>query len=163
MASQILIVHERIGVWARQLRPRVNDWPLRLVETRSIADLDAALDGAKGPLVLIDLSRRPIPALHDLRHVLDIAPEALTLVLDPEAQPGVSAVAKEIGATLVLSGPLAPPDVARILARWLPLAARRAEGSGWFASAPRPQQVEPWSWLAPMLESWPYPVSQPNN
>lgn len=163
MASQILIVHERIGVWARQLRPRVNEWPLRLVETRSSADLDAALEGANGPLVLIDLSRQVVPTLHDLQRVVDIAPDALTLVLDPESQAGVSSVAKEIGATLVLSGPIAPPDVARILGRWLALTQRRAEASGWFASPPRPQQAEPWSWLAPMLESWPEPLSQPNN
>ena len=35
-----VILHERLGNWIRQLRPRLHDQPVRWFETRSRADLD---------------------------------------------------------------------------------------------------------------------------
>lgn len=151
MASQTLVVHERIGNWGRHLRPRVVGWPVRLVETRSASDLEAAVAGVPCPIVVVDLARRPRPALEDLDRALGVAPDALALVLNPQAFDGVSVLARELGATHVIDGPATPPAVAGLLARWLPLAHRRAEAAGrpW---APLPAgDSEPWAWFAPDL------------
>jgi hypothetical protein len=152
LASQVLVIHERIGTWARHLRPRLGESPVRLVETRSGADLDATLAGACCPVVLIDLGRRPRAALDELDRALRAAPDALVLVLDPESHDGAELLARELGATHVISGPAAPPAVARLLTRWLPLAQRRAEAAGWSGSAPEPPEPEPWNWLRPLLD-----------
>ena len=54
-----VILHERLGNWNRQLRPRLHDRPVRWFETRSRADLDGLLIGLACPVVLIDLGRHP--------------------------------------------------------------------------------------------------------
>jgi hypothetical protein len=151
LAGQVLVVHERIAIWARHLRPRVAGWPVRLVETRSAADLEAALAGSACPIVLVDVSARPRNALEDLGRALGAAPEALVLVLNPGALDGVAQVARELGAAHVIDGPATPPAVAALLARWLPLAQRRAEAAGRVGSAPAAAEVEPGDWLTPLL------------
>lgn len=151
LTSLPLIIHERLGNWARQLRPRLSAWPIRVVESRSTADLEGALAGTAFPIVVIDLSRRPRAGLEDLDRALRASPRALALVLDPGEHEGVAPLAREIGATLVLSGVATPPAVARLIARWIPLALRRAEADGWsIARKPEPEP-EPWNWLAPHL------------
>jgi CheY-like chemotaxis protein len=161
VASLAVVLHERLGTWARQLRPRLLAWPIRWVETRSTADLEAALAGMACPVVLIDLARRPRAALEDLDRAAQAAPNALILVLDPQAYEGVATLARELGATHVLSGPVTPPSVAQLIARWLPLAQRQAEGDGWsYALEPEPEP-EPWNWLAPLLASRPGPAPSP--
>ena len=151
MASQLLVIHERITNWARQIRPRLVGDPVRVVETRSASDLEAALAGSACPVVLLDLGRRPRAALDDLDRALRVAPDALVLVLDPESYDGAALLARELGATHVVSGPATPPAVAGLLGRWLPLARRRAESAGWSGSAPEPPEPEPWNWLTPLL------------
>ncbi|MEO6809246.1 MAG: hypothetical protein ABI353_09070 [Isosphaeraceae bacterium] len=126
-----LIIHERRGHWVRQVRPRVVGWPVQVVETRSTSDLVAALDGSACPLVVIDLAERVRLALDDLDQAVRIAPCALVLVLDPAEHCGVVPIARELGATHVLTGVINPPDVMALLARWVPLARRRAEADGW--------------------------------
>lgn len=137
-----LIVHERLGQWARQVRPRVAGWPVWLVETRSTEDLVQALDRSACPLVLLDLSARPHAGLEDVDRALQVSPNALLLVIDRAARPGLALVARELGATHVLQGVVPPPAVIDLLARWLPLAQRRAEADGWSVS-PGP---EPAAW-----------------
>jgi hypothetical protein len=153
LASQVLVIHERLGFWARHLRPRLADSPVRVVETRSRGDLETALTSGSGacPVVLIDLASRPKAALEDLDRALAAAPDALALVLDPEAHEGVALLARELGATHVISGPATPPAMIRLLNRWLPLARQRAEAAGWSGSAPESPLPEPWNWLAPYL------------
>ena len=152
----MLVIHERIGTWARQVRPRLpGDGPVRVVESRSAAELEAALTGSACPLVLIDLGRRPRAALDDLDRALRVAPDALVLVLDPESHAGAALLAREVGATHVLSGPATPLAVAALIARWLPLSRRRAEAAGWSISAPDPPEPEPWNWLTPLLNGTP--------
>jgi hypothetical protein len=152
LASQVLVVHERLGNWARHLRPRAAGWAARLVETRSTSDLEAALGGAPCPLVLIDVAQRPRAALDDLAVALLVAPEALTLVLNPLSLEGVAITARELGATHVVDGTIPPPAVAALLARWLPLAQRRAEAAGVDLEHPTPTEPEPWCWLpAPIV------------
>lgn len=137
-----LILHERRANWARQLRPRVAAWPLRLVETRTAADLARAWRGSVWPLVVADLDRWPARALEDLVRARPAAESALILVLDPAAHPEVPPLAREAGATHVLSGVATPPAVVGLLARWLDLARRRIESEGWAGEVePEP---EPW-------------------
>jgi CheY-like chemotaxis protein len=163
LASLAVVIHERLGTWARQLRPRLVDGPIRWVETRSTADLEAALTGVACPVVLIDLSRRSRAGLEDLDRAAQAAPNALILVLDPQAHEGVPALARELGATHVFSGPVTPPAVARLIARWLSVARRRSEGDGWsIAREPEPEP-EPWNWLAPLLACRPGPAPPPAN
>ena len=55
----------------------------------------------------------------------------------------MATLARELGATLVLSGHVPPPVVAELLDRWLSLARRRTDADGWSARmAPEP---ESWS------------------
>jgi hypothetical protein len=143
-----LIVHERQANWARQLRPRVAPWPVRLAETRTAADLVGALRGSASALVVADLRRVPARVLDDLGQGLAASPDALALVLDPDRLPGVPALARELGATHVLSGVATPPAVVELLARWLPLARRRLDARGWTADPEPPPQ--PWD-LGPIL------------
>jgi hypothetical protein len=143
-----LIVHERIGTWARQLRPRAAGWGARLIESRSVADLRSALKGAACPIVIVDLGDRPRARLEDLGQALTQAPAALAVVLDPHALPGVPTVARQLGATHVMSGETLPPDLLALLARWLPLARRRTEADGW-SNARSPANTEPWAGLLP--------------
>gem|GEM_PF-1051948 len=151
MANLPLVVHERLGNWARQLRPRLSAWPIRLVESRSTADLTNALTGTACPLVVIDLAQRPRVGLEDLDRAMQTASQAMVLVLDAEAHDGVETLARELGATHVFSGSFTPPAVAQLIARWIPLALRRAEQDGW-SSAWKPEpEPEPWNWLAPYL------------
>src|SRR4051794_14238144 len=125
VASLAVVIHERLGIWARQLRPRLLAWPIRWVESRSSADLEAALAGMACPVVLIDLARRTRAGLEDLDRATWAAPNALILVLDPQAHEGVATLARELGATHVLSGPVTPPEIVQLVARWLPLAQRQ--------------------------------------
>ena len=88
MASLAVVTHERLGTWARHLRPRFLAWPVRWIETRSTADLEAALAGPSCPIVLIDLGRRVRAGLEDLDRAAQAAPNALFLVFDPERMRG---------------------------------------------------------------------------
>ncbi len=142
MLPQSVIIHERLANWARQLRPRFPGWPIRWSETRSTPALVRAAWRVPCPILILDLGDRPARGLEDLGAVLEAAPTSLSLVLDPHDHPEVAPMAKELGATIVLRGPAVPPEVARLLDRWLPLARHRAESGGWFAGLdPEP---EPW-------------------
>jgi len=142
-----VVIHERLGAWSRQLRPRLAAWPIRWSETRSAADLEAALGRSACPILVLDLADRPRAGLEDLGRATLAAPGVLALVLDPGARPGVALVAREFGATHVVSGVVPPPAVAALLERWLPLARRRADAAGWAASAaPDP---DAWRLLGP--------------
>jgi hypothetical protein len=137
-----LVVHERLGVWARQIRPRLASWPVRVVETRSVGDLTVALAPWPCPLAVIDVGKRARAALEALQAALVISPGTMALVIDASAHPALALVARELGATHVLTGAVPPPLVASWLARWIPLALRRAEAEGW--SADREGEPEPW-------------------
>ncbi len=147
MDPQALIIHERLAYWAGRLRPRFRGWPIRWSETRSTAELVEAAGRPACPILVVDLGDRPARGLADLDAANQAAPTALSLVLDPADHPGVAAFARELGATLVFSGPVVPPAVEAILERWLPLARRRAEGDGWA----RPSGPEPEFWERPEL------------
>lgn len=133
-----------------QLRTRLQDRAVHWRETRSAADLDAALVGVACPVVLLDLERN-IEGLRDLLRMARLSPGARALVLDPEATEEVPAVARELGATEVISGFIPPPEVAARIGHWISLAALQIEREGWS----RPLAVEapddPESWLECIL------------
>jgi hypothetical protein len=146
-----VILHERLGNWNRQLRPRLLDRPIRWFETRSRADLGSLLTGLACPVVLIDLGRHPAEGLQDLDQVLARAPDARVLVLDPEAHDHVAELACELGATHVASGFVPPHFVASLLARWIELAQRHIERDGWSRTSFPETETEPWAWLDDLL------------
>jgi hypothetical protein len=150
-----LVIHERLGGWARQLRPRLVGWPIRWIESRSASDLEAALKGTACPIVVIDVARSPRAGLEDLDRAVQTAPNALILVLDPESHEGVAPLAREIGATHVIAGVVTPPTVADLLTRWLALAQRQTESDGWSRSLKPDPEPEPWNWLALALSDRP--------
>jgi len=146
-----VILHERLGNWFRQLRPRLHDQPIRWFETRTAADLEGILGGLASPVVLIDVGRHPATGLTVLEQVLLRAPDAWVLVLDPESHAGVADLARELGATHVVSGFVPPPRVAELLGRWIALALEHINKGGWSRTAAPESELKPWRWLADYL------------
>lgn len=142
-----VILHERLGRWARQLRPRLGGSPVRWFETRSADDLGAAIEGRASPVILIDLGKDPAGPLEDLLHVVARAPSARILVVDPEGREGVKELARGLGATHVLSGFAPPPEVAALIARWVNLAGIEIEGGGWSLPFPVDPARQPEEWI----------------
>jgi hypothetical protein len=150
-----VILHGSLGHWISQLRPRLHDQPARWIETRSTADLEAALTNLAFPIVVVDLTRHASSFLRDLVLVSRLAPDARVLVLDPDAQPDVRQLARELGATHVFSGFVPPPEVAGFLARWIALARKDLERAGWAPPAPSASARDPWDWLSEHLGETP--------
>jgi hypothetical protein len=146
-----VILHERLGNWNRQLRPRLAALPVRWFETRSQSDLDAAVIGRASPLVLVDLARQPVRAVIAVDQLLRRASDARVLVLDPEGRKAEAALARELGATHVISGFVPPPVVADLLARWIALAERDIKRSGWSQTSFPESQSDSWGWLDEFL------------
>jgi hypothetical protein len=146
-----VVLHERLGEWYRQLRPRLSERRVRWLESRSLVDLERILEGLAFPVVLVDLARQPRDGLAAVDIVRRRAPGALTLVLDPEAKPDVPGLVRELGATHVGSGFVPPPCVADLLARWIALASIRIESAGWSRSTLPETTMEPWAWLSDYL------------
>jgi hypothetical protein len=142
-----MIVHERLGTWAGQLRPRLQDRPVRFFETRSEDDLEMAVSGLACPVVVIDLGKSPAEGLESLDRVIRLSPAARVLILDPGSTEGVAELAKELGATHVISGFVPPPEVAAHLDRWIGLAAEQAEREGWSRSVTIGVPLDAEGWL----------------
>jgi hypothetical protein len=156
LASPILVIHEWLGFWGRQLRPRFLEASVavRIIETRSSEDLSIALDRAERSLlvVLIDSTGRTLAGLEDLGRVMLRGWEPLVLFIDSSKDEKVESLARELGATHVISGSVTPPAVATLLVRWLRLTSSRAEAEGWIPTPPRTLEPEPWNWLTSLME-----------
>jgi hypothetical protein len=140
MPQSQIIIHERLGTWARQLRPRFPGWPIHWSESRSASSLVKAVRLSYCPILLIDLADRPLRGLEDLSEAMQASPGGLSVVLDPSNQLEVAIVARELGATLVLGGVVVPPVVETLLRRWIPIAIQRVEREGWSkALEPEPE------------------------
>jgi hypothetical protein len=150
MTRVAVILHERLGTWAAQLRPRICDPRVRWIETRSAADLAAALEGLSHPVLLIDVGKKPLAALDDLARASEQSPGARILALDPEKHDGVAELARELGATCVRSGFVPPPEVASLLERWIALGLVQTDREGWSRPFPSrtPEDVDDWLELA---------------
>ena len=126
IVSTPIIVHERINEWFSLLRPRLADQPtIRWVESRSTADLSAAVVEGDAAIVVINLAKRTQWGLEGLAALGDTAADPLILVLDPDRVPEVPILARELGATLVWSGVVVPPRVETLFRRWIPLITHR--------------------------------------
>jgi chemotaxis response regulator CheB len=141
-----VILHERLGTWAAQLRSRFQDRPVRVIETRSAQDLDRALAGLACPVVVIALGIDPADGLEQLERVLRLCPAARILILDSASCEGVSELAREMGATLAISGLVPPPVVAALVDRWVSQAAAQTAREGWSraVAAETPTDAEGW-------------------
>lgn len=131
MPQLSLIIHERVAHWSRQLRPRFDGRPIRWVETRSSGDLSQAATRTNCPILIVSLDEKPDRGLRDLFEALRAAPDALSLVIDPSGGDERAGLARELGATHVLSGPVVAPEVERWVRRWLPIAEARSAAFGW--------------------------------
>ncbi len=147
MSRVPVILHERLGTWSAQLRPRLQGRPVHWIETRSRADLERALIGLACPLAILDLRRNLDEGLADLEFIGRFFPEARVLVLDPEQQAGASELALELGATHVISGFVPPPQVARLIDRWVTLAEVEITRVGWTRPLVSDVPATPDEWL----------------
>jgi hypothetical protein len=132
MAQPLVITHERQGHWARQLWPRFPAGSIRWSESRSTRSIVATARLSPCPILVVDLGNRWLEGLEALGEAMFEVPSALALVLCPRPDADVETVARELGATLVLSGVTVPPVVESLLRRWIPLATRRMESAAWF-------------------------------
>jgi hypothetical protein len=144
---QSVIIHERLANWARQLRPRLQGWPIRWSETRTTSSLLEVVARSNVPILVIELDERPARGLKDLQAALEVNSSTLSLVIDPIGHDNLVELGRELGATLVLSGVVVPPEVESLLHRWLPLARHRAESGGWWPTL----EPEPEPWERPEL------------
>ena len=142
-----VILHERLGTWSAQLRPRVQGRPVHWIETRSATDLDKALLGLACPVVLIDLKRNVVQGLSDLDRLTRLFPGARVLVLDPEAHDGAAELARELGATHVITGFAPPPEVACLIDRWITLAELQTDRTGWSRPVTTDSPLDTQEWL----------------
>ncbi len=149
MSRLTLVIHERVGNWARHIRPRSVDWQARVIETRSGIELEAACAHSACPLLVIDLGNRLRQGLEDMDRGLLAAPNALSLVLASGDRPGLTTLARELGATHVLAGQVPPPIVLDLLSRWVILATRRTEDDGWSV----PPRVDLTDWEAILVDA----------
>ena len=147
-----LILHERRGNWARSLRPRMGDLPIRWFESRSTADLLDAARGLTAPVVLIDLGEEPYGPLEDLTRLIDVSPSARVLILDPWERPEVGESARALGASHRISGFVPPTEVAELLARWVLLAAEETDRQGWSRPLPADPARQPLAWIDELIE-----------
>jgi hypothetical protein len=130
MQRQLVVIHERRGYWASQLRGRLRDLPVRWRETRGTSDLLDALGESPFPILVLDLGPRPIEGLERLVRASCHAPSALILALDPEGRPEARDLARGCGATALRSGFEPPPRVAELIGRWIGLAQVRSSRAG---------------------------------
>lgn len=157
----VVVLHERSGAWARQLRARLDDVPARWFETRSTADLLAATRACTSPVVLIEAAPDPAPALRDLAVLAASASSPFVLFVDPRGRPEVLGAARESGATRAVSGRVTPPEVAALAARWISLAGRAVDREGWTRPIPADPARDPAAWVEEVVaeaaagaESW---------
>jgi hypothetical protein len=124
---------------------------VRWFETRSAADLEAALLWVSRPVVLIDLRNNAVDGLSDLDRVIRMCPAARVVVLDPEAHHAVGELARELRATHVISGFVPPPMVADLIDRWITLAAAQTQREGWSRTLTAEVPCDAESWLESAL------------
>jgi hypothetical protein len=147
-----VILHERLGNWNRQLRPRLYEQPVRWLESRASRELDMLLTGLVLPVVLIDVGRDTVAGLRDISLVSLRVPDARILVIDAGGCLEGARAAREMGATHVFSGFVPPPDVAELMCYWITAARIGIERAGWSRTTFPDSETDPWSWLSDYLD-----------
>ncbi len=147
--APIVALHERSGTWGRQLRPRLSKVRARWFETRTTAELLAAVAARASPVVLVEAGADPERALRDLAALSETGSAPLVLFLDPwDDRPETLRLAGELGATLATtSKAMTPPEVADLIGRWIALAARAQTREGWSRPIPADPAREPDEWI----------------
>ncbi len=140
-----IILHERRSRWARRLRPLADGWGVRIIETRSPPELEAAASGSACPVVLVEAAARPRTALFEVNAARQTAPSALILAIVDREWPEYSLALAEAGATITLPATIPPPLVIETIGHWVDLARDRSGRAGW-ADDRRPVP-EPWEAL----------------
>ncbi len=126
----VLAILERLGVLARQLRPRLRTSDLVLIEVRSEADLTDRWPGVGRPLLLVDAGTDPASAGRTIAQVARRFPETWILALTSE-EPEDMARLLMVGATRVLPISTPPPRLADSLTRWAKQAGTLRDQRGW--------------------------------
>lgn len=139
MIAPSVVIHERVANWSRQLRPRFQGWPVRWSETRSAAELALAAGRSSCSILVVALDQDPARGLRDFDQAFQVAPLALSILIDPSDRLEVAEAARELGATVVLSGVVNPPEVEFLLRQWVPLARSRSEAQGWAVDLESPR------------------------
>lgn len=151
MARVTVAIHERLGHWNRQLRPRLADLRADWRETRSVDDLELAIAGISRPVVLIDPATEPARGLRELAWLAERSPGALALFLATGTEPELALLVRELGATDVLDRATPPPVIATRLRAWIRLAGERAARDGWNPTPTTP--AESWEEFLPELRA----------
>ena len=124
-----LIIFERRGRWAEQLRPRLQHRPVRIREARSAADCRRTLRGVRGSLAVLDLTPDPLAGLRALEAILDVDAQATVLVLAGRSLRHLAPLMLELGATHFVAEPPDPDVLAGWLDRFLSRATLPAGGA----------------------------------
>ncbi|WP_165071705.1 hypothetical protein [Paludisphaera rhizosphaerae] len=150
--SQVVVVlHERSGVWARQLRARLDGAPVRWAETRSTAGLLEAVIGDATPVVLIEGGPDPEKALREVAQVVERGSSPLIMFIDPFDRLDVMDAARDLGVTRAVSGRVAPPEVAELIGRWIGLSAKAYASEGWSRPRPADPSRDPSAWIEEVI------------
>lgn len=147
----VVVLHERLGGWARQLRPRLAGSPARWIETRSTAELLVAITGGASPVILIEASQDPEGNLREVALVVERGGSPLVLFIDPLDRSDVMDLGRELGATLTVGGRCTPPEVAELIGRWIGLSARANAREGWSRPRPADPLRDPSAWIEELV------------
>jgi hypothetical protein len=82
-------------------------------------------------MAVVDLGGTPRGVLDDIGRCRPADHGSLVLVLDPQRHEGVARLARELGASLVISGFCPPPRALAVLERWCRVCLARREHAGW--------------------------------
>ena len=147
-----VILHERLGNWARQhCGLGCTDLPVRWFETRSAADLAGAIDGPASPVVVIDLGKDPAGPLEDLARVVArdvVGPGPGDRCRGPRGGQGAGPRAGRDARRLGLRP---PPEVAELVRdrwRWRRPKPRTA---GWSRPMPVDPAKHPMEWIEGLI------------
>lgn len=133
-STPLLVVRDSSGWWVDHLAPRLADVPIRVELMAGWGDAD----GEPPAFGLFVLGENLTIGLESLDRFARLRPCPCILALDPLRLPGLPGLARELGATRIISGPVPPPLVATIFRDWAALRRRRIPQQAGAAMRPTP-------------------------